>query len=114
MCAVGKARQGRFVIRKPAGRPVFDAPLAAIDATDDERASSVMGVVLHVVPASRVPLGGTIVSAVCIDVVLPGIALASLRRRRFIADATAAVAALASDSQIAARTDCRDLEYLCA
>ena len=35
-------------------RLVFDALLAAIDATDDERASSVMGVMLHVVPASRV------------------------------------------------------------
>ena len=86
-------------------RRVFDALLAAIDATNDERASSVMGVVLHVVPASRFALGGATVSAVRIDVVLPGIALASFRRRRrFIADATAAVTALASDPQIAART----------
>jgi hypothetical protein len=86
-------------------RRVFDALLAAIDATDDVRAASVMGVVFQVVPASRVALGGAIVPAVRIDVVLPGIALASFRRRRrFIADATAAVAALASDPQIAART----------
>ncbi len=84
---------------------VFAALLAAIDATDDKRASSALGVVLRVVPASRVALGGEIVPAVRIDVVLPGIALASFRRRRrFIADATAAVAALASDAQIAART----------
>ena len=86
-------------------RRVFDALLAAIDATDGDRAASVMGVVLHVVPASRVALGGAIVSAVRIDIVLPGVALASFRRRRrFIADATAAVSTLASDPQVAART----------
>ena len=32
---------------------VFAAFLAAIDATDDERVSSIMGVALHVLPAER-------------------------------------------------------------
>jgi hypothetical protein len=83
---------------------VFAALLAAIDATDDERVSSIMGVTLHVVPAERVTMGGRIASSVRIDVVLPGVALASFRRRRrFIADATAAVVALSSDATIEER-----------
>jgi hypothetical protein len=86
-------------------RGVFDALLRAIDATDDVRVSSSIGVVLHVVPARRVTMGGEIASSVRIDVVLPGIALASFRRRRrFIAEATSAVAALSRDPTIEPRT----------
>lgn len=83
---------------------VYAALLAAIDATDDERASSIMGVTLHVVPAERVTIGGRVASSVRIDVVLPAIALASFRRRRrFIAEATAAIVALSSDPTIEER-----------
>ncbi len=61
-------------------RGVFDALLAAVDATDDERIASTIGVALHVVPAQRVMMGGRVASSVRIDVVVPGIALASFRR----------------------------------
>ena len=89
---------------------VFAALLAAIDATDDERVSSIMGVTLHVVPAERVTMGGRIASSVRIDVVLPSIALASFRRRRrFIADVTAAVVASSSDPTIEGRVVVRIL-----
>ncbi len=85
-------------------RRVHDALLEAIDGTDDPRAAGAVGVALHVLPAARVMMGGAIVSSVRIDVVLPGIALASFRRRRrFIAAATAAVAELSSDPSIAVR-----------
>ncbi len=80
---------------------VFAAFIAAIDATDDERVSSIMGVTLHVVPAERMHMGGRIASSVRIDVILPAIALASFRRRRrFITDATTAVVAVSSDPTI--------------
>lgn len=83
---------------------VFQALLAAIDATDDERVASIMGVSLHVLPAARVTMGGRIAPSVRIDVVLPAVALASFRRRRrFIADATAAVVAVSSDPTIGER-----------
>jgi len=83
---------------------VFAAFIAAIDATDDERVSSIMGVTLQVVPAERIHMGGRIASSVRIDVILPAIALASFRRRRrFIADATAAVVAVSSDPTIEER-----------
>jgi hypothetical protein len=86
-------------------RGVFDALLRAVDATDDVRVSSLIGVVFHVVPASRATMGGEIASSVRIDVVVPGIALASFRRRRrFIAEATAAVVALSRDPTIEPRT----------
>jgi len=80
---------------------VFAAFIAAIDATDDERVSSIMGVTLHVVPAERMHMGGRIASSVRIDVILPAIALASFRRRRrFITDATTVVVAVSSDPTI--------------
>lgn len=80
---------------------VFAAFIAAIDATDDERVSSIMGVTLHVVPAERMHMGGRIASSVRIDVILPAIALASFRRRRrFITDATTAVVAVSSGPTI--------------
>jgi len=83
---------------------VFAAFIAAIDATEDERVSSIMGVTLQVVPAERMHMGGRIASSVRIDVILPAIALASFRRRRrFIADATAAVVAACSDPTIQER-----------
>lgn len=83
---------------------VFSALLAASDATDDERIKAIVGVRLHVLPAERVHMGGRIATSVKIDVVLPSVALASFgRRRRFIADATAAVAALSSDATLADR-----------
>ncbi len=83
---------------------VFQALLAAIDATGDERVASIMGVSLHVLPASRVMMGGCVTTSVRIDVVLPAVALASFRRRRrFIAEATAAVVAASSDSTIGER-----------
>ncbi len=83
---------------------VFQALLAAIDATDDERVASIMGVSLHVLPASRVMMGGCVATSVRIDVVLPAVALASFRRRRrFIAEATAAVVAASSDPEIGER-----------
>jgi hypothetical protein len=86
-------------------KDVFDALLASIDATDDESVRSIVGVNLHVLPAERVMMGGRMASSVRIDVVLPGIALASFRRRRrFIEAATAAVVAAASDPTIAERT----------
>jgi len=80
---------------------VFAALLAAIDATDDENVKAIVGVTLHVVPAARMMMGGAVASSVRIDVVIPGIALASFRRRRrFIADATDAVVAASSDPTI--------------
>ena len=83
---------------------VFQALLASIDATDDENVRAIVGVSLHVLPAERVMMGGRVASSVRIDVVLPGIALASFRRRRrFIADATAAVVAASSDPTIEQR-----------
>jgi hypothetical protein len=83
---------------------VFQALLASIDATEDENVKSIVGVSLHVLPANRVTMGGQVTSSVRIDVVLPGIALASFRRRRrFIEDATAAVVAAASDPTIEER-----------
>ena len=83
---------------------VYQALLAATDATGDERVASIIGVTLHVLPAARVTMGGRVASSVRIDVVLPGVALASFRRRRrFIADATAAVVAASSDPAIAER-----------
>ncbi len=89
---------------------VFQALLAAIDATGDERVASIMGVNLHVLPAPRVTMGGRVASSVRIDVVLPAVALASFRRRRrFIADATAAVVAASSDSTIGERVVVRVL-----
>jgi phenylpyruvate tautomerase PptA (4-oxalocrotonate tautomerase family) len=91
-------------------RSVFDALLVAVDAVDDERIASTIGVVLHVVPAERVMMGGRVASSVRIDVVVPGIALASFRRRRrFIADATAAVVEHATDPSIAERVVVRIL-----
>lgn len=85
-------------------RRLYDALLDAIDGTEDARAAEVMGVALHVLPAAHFMMGGRIVSSVRIDVVLPGIALASFRRRRrFIAAATAAVAELSSDATVASR-----------
>jgi hypothetical protein len=49
-------------------------------------------------------MGGQIASSVRIDVVVPGIALASFRRRRrFIAEATAALVALSRDPTIEPR-----------
>ncbi len=63
-----------------------------------------MGVILHIVPSERVTMGGRIASSVRIDVTLPAIALASFRRRRrSIAEATAAVVALSSDPTIEGR-----------
>ncbi|HWT06283.1 MAG TPA: hypothetical protein VN224_11045 [Xanthomonadales bacterium] len=83
---------------------VYQALLAAIDATEDERVASIMGVCLHVLPAARVTMGGRVASSVRIDVVLPAVALASFRRRRrFIADATAAIVAASSDPDIGQR-----------
>ena len=84
---------------------VLYALLEATDAVDNEAIASTVGVALHVVPAERFLMGGKQLTGVRIDVVLPGIALASFRRRRrFIADATAAVAAHANDPDIASRT----------
>ncbi len=40
---------------------VYQALLAAIDATDDERVASILGVSLHVLPAARVMMGGRVV-----------------------------------------------------
>ena len=83
---------------------VYQALLAATDATDDERVASIMGVSLHVLPAARVMMGGRVASSVRIDVVLPAVGLASFRRRRrFIEDATAAVVAAPSDPEIGER-----------
>lgn len=83
---------------------VFAAFLAAIDATNDERVSSIMGVTLHVVPSERVHMGGKVASSVRIDVILPAVALASFRRRRrFITDATSAVVARSSDATVEER-----------
>ena len=94
-------------------RSVFDALLGAIDATDDAQVSAVLGVVLHVVPDRRVMMGGVVATSVRIDVVLPGIALASFRRRRrFIGEATAAVAALSRDPAIGPRVVVRIMHSL--
>lgn len=89
----------RIVMKK-----IFDALCTSIDATDDPSVASIMGVALYILPAARVTMGGEIAPCVRVDVVLPAIALASFRRRRrFIADATAAIVAHSADSTIAPR-----------
>jgi hypothetical protein len=97
----------------PLMRGVFDALLRTIDATGDPQVSAVLGIALHVVPAGRAMMGGIAATSVRIDVVLPGIALASFRRRRrFIAEATAAVSAHSRDPGIRPRIVVRIMHCL--
>ena len=109
------ASEGAFAAESeaPVMSAVFDALLRAIDATDDAQVSAALGVILHVVPARRLMMGGAVATSVRIDVVLPGIALASFRRRRrFIAEATAAVATLSRDPAIGPRVVVRIMHSL--
>jgi hypothetical protein len=91
-------------------RAVFAALLAAVDATDGDEIASGIGTMLHVVPAEHAMVGGRVAACVRIDVIVPGIALASFRRRRrFIRDTTAAVVAHARDATIEERVTIRIL-----
>jgi hypothetical protein len=83
---------------------VHDALAAAIDATDDEEVSALIGVTLQVLPKARFIMGRVPASAVRIDVAVPSVALSSFRRRRqFVREATAAVVELSTDPTIASR-----------
>ncbi len=72
-----------------------EALLRWTDATEIAIARANAGAYLHIVPRGNVTAGGVASTAVRIDVKLPEVVLSTIERRRgFIGDATAIVAAL--------------------
>jgi hypothetical protein len=77
---------------------------AAVDATDDPQISAIIGATLHIVPKHRYTMGGMPAAGVLVEVAVPAVALSSFRRRRrFVRDATQAIADTAIDASIADR-----------